>query len=154
MGLKPTSGIDVIKSHCFQRNKLSQIYQIINALFAPLIVLHFGLSLAGQFLFETLPRSRRVHDCTRMCAQSSGGPGEAGSFNVAALTCPVGCSCQRGAGFFHRSFLAGKPWILTQWKQNSKSASLCASSYQVFLISSQLTPHQPKKFIVKPRFYL
>lgn len=47
MGLKPTSGIDVIKSNCFQCNKLSQIYQIINALFVPLIVLHFGLSLAG-----------------------------------------------------------------------------------------------------------
>lgn len=154
MGLKPTSGIDLIKSHLFQHKKLSQIYQIINALFVPLIVLHFGLSLAGSFLFQTLPGSRRVHDCICVCARSSGGPGEAGCFSMAARACPVGCGCQLGVGFFHRSFLAGKPQVLTQWKQNSKTASLCASSYQVFLISSQLTPHQPKKFIVKPRFYL
>lgn len=58
MGLKPTSGIDLIKSHLFQHKKLSQIYEIINALFVPLIVLYFGLSLAGSFLFQTLPRSR------------------------------------------------------------------------------------------------
>lgn len=46
MGLKPTSGIDVIKSNCFQCNKLSQIYQIINALFVPLISFAFWPELS------------------------------------------------------------------------------------------------------------
>lgn len=70
MGLKPTSGIDLIKSHLFQHKKLSQIYEIINALFVPLIVLYFehsrGYLLSKKSGIYAQIKLKCIYICSRI----------------------------------------------------------------------------------------